>query len=327
MKILVTGAAGFIGSHLCIALLNEGHSVAGIDNLNPYYDPSLKTARLRHIEAEDKGGNFVFHKIDICEKEPLERLFAEGGFDMVCHLAAQAGVRYSIDNPDAYIQSNIEGFFNLLECCRRHPAKHLIFASSSSIYGNNQSIPYKESDPADSPVSLYAATKKSNELMAYSYASLYGIPCTGLRFFTVYGAWSRPDMAPFLFAKALFDGKEITLFNHGEMERDFTYIDDVTKAIHGILPLPPVKEDGNGAAYRILNIGNSKPVNLNNFVNTLEDITGIKAKKNLAPMQPGDVKATWADVSALQRLTGYAPSTSIKEGLSVFVEWYKNYYL
>ena len=327
MKILVTGAAGFIGFHLCKALLNEGHHVTGIDNLNPYYDPSLKTARLAHISEDDKNNSFIFHKTDICEREQLVQLFAENRFDMVCHLAAQAGVRYSIDHPEAYMRSNIDGFFNMLECCRRYPVKHLVFASSSSIYGNNRSVPYKESNPSDEPVSLYAATKKSNELMAYSYASLYGIPCTGLRFFTVYGPWSRPDMAPFLFVKALFNGDEIRLFNNGDMERDFTYIDDVVEGILQILPACPVKEAENDAAYRILNIGNSKPVKLNDFVSTLEEITGIQAKKTLAPMQPGDVKATWADVSELQRLTGYAPSTSLKQGLAAFVEWYKSYYL
>ena len=327
MKILVTGAAGFIGYHLCRALLNEGHTVTGLDNLNPYYDPSLKMARLNRLEEDDNSGQFIFHKTDIREKELLKKLFAEGGFDIVCHLAAQAGVRYSIDHPEAYMQSNIEGFFNILECCRHHPVKHLVFASSSSIYGNNSSIPYKESDPSDCPVSLYAATKKSNELMAYSYASLYGLPCTGLRFFTVYGPWSRPDMAPFLFAKALFEGGEICLFNHGEMERDFTYIDDVIEGVLQILPNYPEKGAEDNTAYRILNIGNSKPVKLNEFVNVLEEIAGIEAKKTYAPMQPGDVKTTWADVSALQRLTGYAPSTSIKQGLSAFVEWYRDYYL
>ena len=327
MKILVTGAAGFIGSHLCGALLKQGHSVTGIDNLNAYYDPALKTARLKHIKDSNPNGRFVFHKTDICEKELLEQLFTESGFETVYHLAAQAGVRYSIDHPEAYIQSNITGFFNLLECCRRYPVRHLIFASSSSIYGNNSSIPYKENDTSDQPVSLYAATKKSNELMAYSYASLYGIPCTGLRFFTVYGAWSRPDMAPFLFLKAIFDGEEISLFNYGDMERDFTYIDDVIEGMLQILPIPPVKGAENNATYRVLNIGNSNPIKLNDFVSVLEEVAGIKAKKSLAPMQPGDVKATWADVSALQHLTGYTPATPIKKGLSVFVEWYKSYYL
>ena len=325
MNILVTGAAGFIGAHLCRALLEEGHKVTGIDNLNAYYDPALKSARLASIREHNNATAFVFHKMDICEPEPMNELFADERFDLVCHLAAQAGVRYSIDRPEVYIQSNLSGFFNLLECCRRYPVKHLVFASSSSVYGNNAAIPYKESDCTDTPVSLYAATKKSNELMAYSYASLYGIPCTGLRFFTVYGPWSRPDMAPFLFAKALFAGEEIKLFNSGDMMRDFTYIDDITEGMMQVLSHFPEKESGH-PPYRILNIGNSKPVKLDDFVATLERLTGIVAKKVLLPMQPGDVKATWADVSALKSLTGYAPSTSLEWGLAAFVEWYKSYY-
>ena len=326
MKILVTGAAGFIGAHLCRSLLEEGHRVVGIDNLNPYYDPSLKAARLNYVkESENAASAFIFHEMDICNQESLNRLFAGERFDLVCHLAAQAGVRYSIDCPDTYIRSNISGFFNILECCRHYPVKHLLFASSSSVYGNNASFPYKESDCTDEPVSLYAATKKSNELMAHSYASLYGIPCTGLRFFTVYGSWSRPDMAPFLFVKALFEGEEIKLFNCGDMMRDFTYIDDVTEGIVQVLPRSPEKEGGH-VPYRILNIGNSMPVKLDDFVATIERLTGITAKKALLPMQPGDVKATWADVSALKKLTGYSPSTSLERGLAAFVEWYRSYY-
>lgn len=326
MKILVTGAAGFIGAALSRALIQEGHQLIGIDNLNSYYDPSLKEARLHLLTSikEYEAEAFIFNKIDICDKEKLTRLFEKEHFDIVCHLAAQAGVRYSIEHPETYIQSNLVGFFNILECCRQYPVKHLIYASSSSVYGNNKSMPYRESDKTDSPVSLYAATKKSNEMMAYSYAALYKIPVTGLRFFTVYGPWGRPDMAPFLFAKALFEGTLIKLFNYGDLMRDFTYIDDIVRGIVQILPIPPSEKEEK---YRILNIGNSEPIQLKEFISTLEQITHITAKKEMLPMQPGDVKATWADTSALKKLTGYSPSTSLKQGLTNFIEWYKKYYL
>ncbi|MDD6210940.1 MAG: NAD-dependent epimerase/dehydratase family protein [Bacteroidales bacterium] len=329
MKILVTGAAGFIGAHLSLALMKEGHQVVGIDNLNSYYDPSLKNARLASLFSfqEKVGKSFRFEKIDICNAVALSRLFADEQFELVCHLAAQAGVRYSIEHPEAYVQSNLVGFSNVMECCRRFSIKHFLFASSSSVYGNNQSIPYKESDRTDAPVSLYAATKKSNELMAHSYASLYELPTTGLRFFTVYGPWGRPDMAPFLFTKALFEGKSIKLFNHGDLMRDFTYIDDIIEGVVRILRIPPEKGDNNGLPFRILNIGNATPVQLDKFVSTLEQLTGITAKKEFLPMQPGDVDATWADVSALKALTDYSPSTSLEQGLSAFITWYKKYYL
>ena len=326
MKILVTGAAGFIGATLSRELIREGHQIIGVDNFNTYYDPSLKEARLEFLKsiAEYKSETFTLKKIDICDKEKLSQLFENEHFDIVCHLAAQAGVRYSIEHPETYIQSNIIGFFNILESCRKYPVKHLVYASSSSVYGNNKTMPYRESDKTDSPVSLYAATKKSNEMMAYSYASLYKIPVTGLRFFTVYGPWGRPDMAPFLFLKAFFEGKPIKLFNHGDLMRDFTYIDDIVQGIIQILPIPPSEKEENS---RILNIGNSKPIQLKEFISTLEQITHITAKKEMLPMQPGDVKATWADTSALTKLTGYTPSTTLKQGLTNFVEWYKKYYL
>ena len=332
-KILVTGVAGFIGFHLCKRLIERGDEVTGIDNINDYYDIKLKFDRLRQIES---CKNFQFIKIDIADREGVSRLFSEKEFDIVVNLAAQAGVRYSLKNPYAYIDSNISGFLNILEGCRHTKIKHLVFASSSSVYGANTKMPYSVHHNVDHPMSLYAATKKANELMAHTYASLYHIPCTGLRFFTVYGQWGRPDMAYFLFTKAITEGKPIDVFNYGKMKRDFTYIDDITEGIVRVMdkiPEPNQNWSGNNpdsatsyAPYKLYNIGNNNPVELMRFIEVLEVFIGKKAKKNLLPIQPGDVPATFADVDDLVKDAGFKPSTTIEAGLGRFVAWYKDYY-
>lgn len=315
---LITGGAGFIGFYLSKALLEKGAVVIGIDNLNDYYEVSLKEDRLAILV---QFPNYKFIKADIADKEAVFKVFEEYKPQIVVNLAAQAGVRYSIDNPDAYIQSNLVGFFNILEGCRHFPVEHLVFASSSSVYGGNKKVPFSVEDKVDKPVSLYAATKKSNELMAYSYSKLYQIPLTGLRFFTVYGPMGRPDMAYFKFAKKIMADEPIQIYNNGDMLRDFTYIDDIIKGVENILCNPP-KEDENGAAYKIYNIGNNKPEKLMDYIAVLEKCLGKEAKKEYLPMQPGDVYETYADVSELMRDFDFKPSTTIEEGLSKFAEWF-----
>lgn len=328
MNILVTGAAGFIGFHTTIALLTRGDIVVGIDNLNDYYDVSLKEARLQEIRAHPKAANFKFIKLDLAERDTTLQLFTDEKPEAIVHLAAQAGVRYSIENPYAYISSNIVGFTHILEACRVIQPKHLVYASSSSVYGGNTKLPFSETDPVDHPVSLYAATKKSNELMAHTYSHLYGIPTTGLRFFTVYGPWGRPDMAPFLFADAILNHRPIKVFNHGDMMRDFTYIDDIVKGLIRVLDKPAtvVQDASNSAPYRLFNIGNNKPEKLLDFIGYLETAFGVNAEKEFLPMQAGDVKATFADTSALDAWVGFKPNTDLKLGVEKFVNWYRNYY-
>jgi len=321
-KILITGAAGFIGFHLAQRLCRGDVQVFGIDNLNDYYDVSLKEARLNELT---KHKNFTFLQSDLEDEAKIDQAFAGFKPDVVINLAAQAGVRYSLDNPRAYIQSNIVGFMNILEGCRQHDVKHLIFASSSSVYGANKKVPFSESDNVDHPISLYAATKKSNELMAHSYAHLYGIPCSGLRFFTVYGPWGRPDMAYFKFTDAIKQGKPIDVYNNGDMKRDFTYIDDVTEAIDKLTTHLPAK-DSDGAACEIYNIGNNNPEQLMDMISQLEDALGQKAEINMQPMQPGDVYETYADIDTLQKAVGFKPSTPLKDGLQKFASWYQEYY-
>lgn len=321
-RYLITGGAGFIGFYLSKALLEKGAEVVGLDNLNDYYEVSLKEERLAILRGLE-GYRFV--KADLSDKETVFRLFEEYRPQIVVNLAAQAGVRYSIDNPDAYIQSNIVGFFNILEACRHYPVEHLVFASSSSVYGGNKKVPFSTQDQVDQPVSLYAATKKSNELMAYSYSKLYQIPLTGLRFFTVYGPMGRPDMAYFKFAKKIMADEPIQIYNNGDMLRDFTYIDDIITGVENILCNPP-STDENGAAYKIYNIGNNKPEKLMDYIAVLEKCLGKEATKEFLPMQPGDVYETYADVTDLMRDYGFKPSTTIEEGLSKFAEWFKNYY-
>lgn len=387
-KILITGTAGFIGFHLSETLLKRGDVVVGLDNINDYYDVNLKYGRLaesgiardeagRHHgvsrdaadggRAEGSGSpqgrqspgpvliqssvhkNYRFVRMDLADAQGLKTLFESEGFDHVVHLAAQAGVRYSLTNPQAYIDANITGFLNILEACRAHPVKHLVYASSSSVYGKNTRMPFSVSDNVDHPVSLYAATKKSNELMAHTYSHLFGIPATGLRFFTVYGPWGRPDMALFLFTRAILEGRPIEVFNQGEMQRDFTYIDDIIKGVVHVLdkPAEPLIATGAGAAkeavapawdsrspdpsgsdvpHRVYNIGNSHPTKLMDFIESLEKALGRRAEKILMPMQPGDVPATWADVSALQRDFNYRPGTPIEQGIAAFVDWYRGFY-
>jgi|WetSurMetagenome_2_1015567.scaffolds.fasta_scaffold00075_47 UDP-glucuronate 4-epimerase len=332
-KVLVTGAAGFIGFHLCDRLISLGFDVTGIDNINDYYDTGLKLDRLKRLEGRD---GFRFLKLDMKDRTGMQTLFEAGGYEAVVNLAAQAGVRYSLKNPYAYIDSNISGFLNVLEGCRMSGVGHLVFASSSSVYGANTKMPFSTHDNVDHPVSLYAATKKANELMAHAYASMYNIPCTGLRFFTVYGPWGRPDMAYFLFTKAIIEGRRIDVFNHGKMKRDFTYIDDVVEGVIRVMgrcPEPDETRRGDAsdparsyAPYRIYNIGNNCPVELMRFIETLEDCIGIKAEKNLMPIQQGDVPATFADVDDLVADAGFRPSTPIGEGLRKFVDWYRGYY-
>ena len=333
MKVLVTGAAGFIGMHVVQRLVARGDSVVGIDNLNAYYDPSLKQARLAQLA---ELATFRFEMLDIVDGAALDALFARERFDRVVHLAAQAGVRYSIDNPLAYGDSNLSGFLNVLEACRHHPVEHLVYASSSSVYGGNAKMPFSEADSVDHPVSLYAATKKANELMAHTYSHLYGIPTTGLRFFTVYGPWGRPDMAYFSFTRDILDGTPIAVFNDGKMMRDFTYIDDIVDGVAAVLDKPATPDPGfdalaphpgrSRAPYRVFNIGNQDPVQLGSFIETIEQALGVEAVKVFKPMQPGDVVATHADVSALAAWTGVSPGTPLLEGISHFVEWYRRYY-
>ncbi|MBR4051021.1 MAG: NAD-dependent epimerase [Clostridia bacterium] len=320
-KVILTGAAGFIGSHLAKRLLETGVEVVGIDNINDYYDVSLKYHRLSLLE---KYENFTFIRCDISNKVELTGIFEEHKADVVINLAAQAGVRYSIENPQVYIDSNVIGFFNILEACRNNPVKHLVYASSSSVYGNSDKVPFSVDDRVDNPISLYAATKKSNELMAYTYSHLFGIPATGLRFFTVYGPAGRPDMAYFSFTKKILAGEPIKLFNYGELERDFTYVDDIVEGIMNIIPTVP--EEKNGARAKVYNIGNNKPVALKEFVAALEEAIGVKAKIEYLPMQPGDVYRTYADISELEKDFGFRPQTDIRTGLKRFAEWYKDYY-
>ncbi|MEZ9708222.1 protein CapI [Vibrio breoganii] len=332
MKYLVTGAAGFIGSAVVERLTDAGHEVVGIDNMNDYYQVSLKEDRLTRI-IHDK---FVFKNLDLADREGIATLFAEEQFDKVIHLAAQAGVRYSIDNPLAYADSNLVGHLTILEGCRHHKIKHLVYASSSSVYGLNKKMPFDTADSVDHPISLYAATKKSNELMAHTYSHLYGVPTTGLRFFTVYGPWGRPDMALFKFTKAIMNGDEIDVYNNGDMQRDFTYIDDIVEGIIRIQDVVPETnsdwsvEEGSpatsSAPYRVYNIGHGSPVKLMEYIEALEDALGIEAKKNFMPMQPGDVYATYADTEDLFKATGYKPQVKVKEGVKAFADWYKAYY-
>jgi UDP-glucuronate 4-epimerase len=332
-KILVTGAAGFIGFHLCRRLLARGEEVVGLDNLNDYYDVNLKLSRLKQITMER---SFKPVRLDLAERDGIATLFREEKFDVVVNLAAQAGVRYSLKNPYSYIDSNISGFLNILEGCRHNGVKHLVFASSSSVYGANTKMPFSVHHNVDHPVSLYAATKKANELMAHTYASLYQLPCTGLRFFTVYGPWGRPDMALFLFTKAILEGRPIDVFNYGRMQRDFTYIDDIIEGVARIMEKVPGKNPlwsgdepdsaTSYAPYKLYNIGNNNPVELMRFIEVLEDCLGKKAEKNLLPLQAGDVPATYADVDDLMRDVGFKPSTPLEEGIGKFVEWYREYY-
>ena len=333
MHILLTGAAGFIGMHTAERLLARGDEVTGIDNLNDYYDPTLKEARLARLTPH---AGFRFVKMDVADRAGMEALFAAEKFDRVIHLAAQAGVRYSLQNPHAYIDSNVVGFMNILEGCRHAKVQHLVYASSSSVYGGNTRMPFSEADSVDHPVSIYAATKKANELMAHTYSHLYGLPTTGLRFFTVYGPWGRPDMALFLFTKKILAGEPIDVFNHGHHTRDFTYVDDIVEGVIRTLdrvpgpdpaydPLAPTPASSL-APYRVYNIGNHQPVQLLRYIEVLEDCLGRKAEKRLLPMQPGDVPDTEADVEALRRDTGYSPATPIETGVRRFVEWYRAFY-
>nr|WP_263327392.1 NAD-dependent epimerase [Neobacillus sp. Marseille-Q6967] len=326
-NILITGCAGFIGFHLSKRLLSTDYFIIGIDNLNSYYDVQLKQARLNLLK---KHKNFSFELCSIDNKEAMEKLFSKYNIDIVINLAAQAGVRYSLENPYAYIQSNIIGFMNILECCRLHQIEHLIYASTSSVYGANKKIPFSTKDNVDHPVSLYAATKKANELMAHTYSHLYDLPTTGLRFFTVYGPWGRPDMSYFKFTKAILNGKPIQVFNSGNMMRDFTYIDDIVEGILRLIEKKPdriqLPEVSSNAPCKIYNIGNNQPVELMHFISVLEEKIGKKAIKEFLPMQAGDVPATYADVEDLEKDIGFKPKTSIEEGLEKFVDWYKKYY-
>jgi len=348
MKILVTGAAGFIGFHVVENLVKAGHEVVGLDIINDYYDVELKYGRLSvsgiqkeeiHEQARVQSNvhrNYSFVKADLADDEFLLELFNRENFEAVINLAAQAGVRYSLTNPKAYLKSNFSGFFNILEACRQHPVKHLVYASSSSVYGLNDKMPFSETDPANHPISLYAASKKSNELMAHAYSHLFKIPTTGLRFFTVYGPWGRPDMALFLFTKAIFAGLPIEVYNDGNMQRDFTYIDDIVAGIVRVMEQPAEPSAGwdssdpdpsrSSAPYRVFNIGNSKPVKLMDFVRSIEKVAGIKANINYKPLQMGDVLATWADTSALQSAVDYLPNTPVDMGVQKFVDWYKTFY-
>jgi len=320
--VLITGGAGFIGFHLSKACLSAGYAVVGYDNLNDYYDVGLKEERLRILQAFD---NYTFVKGDLADAQAVNALFEQYAFSIVVNLGAQAGVRYSLEHPHAYIQSNVVGFFNILEACRHYPVEHLLYASSSSVYGNQQKTPFSVEDPVDKPISLYAATKKSNELMAYSYSHLYGIPATGLRFFTVYGPYGRPDMAYFSFSQKIMKGEPIKVFNNGDLYRDFTYVDDVVKGIMAMLEVPP-KPDENGDRATVYNIGNNHPEKLGYFIECLEEVLGKTAIKEYYPMQPGDVYQTYADISKLEQDFGFRPATPLKEGLAKFAQWFKGYY-
>ena len=334
MKILVTGAAGFIGYHLTKYLANEKHAVTCIDNINDYYDVDLKLGRLTDLgfvidKPREKNADYSiissvfpgikFYKMDLCDKDRITKLFSDNNFDIILHLAAQAGVRYSLENPDVYISANIQGFLNILEAARQYPPKHLVYASSSSVYGLNNKTPFSENDKVDQPASLYAATKRSGELIAHTYSHLFNIPLTGIRFFTVYGPWVRPDMAPFIFTKSIIEEKPISVFNFGNMKRDFTYVDDIVEGINRIMNMIP----GNNKIY---NIGNGEPISLMDFIHTLEDALGKKAILRYEPMQSGDVYMTWADCSALEHDTGFRPYTPLSDGICKFVEWYINFY-
>ncbi|PLD06459.1 NAD-dependent epimerase [Klebsiella pneumoniae] len=332
MKFLVTGAAGFIGFHVSKRLLNDGHQVVGIDNINDYYDVKLKESRLEQLESP----SFTFYKLDLADRDGMAKVFETEQFERVIHLAAQAGVRYSLENPYAYADSNLTGYLNILEGCRHNKVQHLLYASSSSVYGLNRKMPFSTDDSVDHPVSLYAATKKANELMAHTYSHLYSIPTTGLRFFTVYGPWGRPDMALFKFTKAMLEGKSIDVYNYGKMKRDFTYIDDIVEAIvriQDVIPQPDPEwtvEEGSpatsSAPYRVYNIGNSSPVELMDYINALEQALGLEAKKNMMPIQPGDVLNTSAETQALYKTIGFKPETPVQQGVKNFVDWYKEYY-
>ncbi len=333
MKVLLTGAAGFIGMTTALRLLARGDEVVGLDNLNDYYDVRLKLARLARLQALP---GFRFAKLDVADRAGTERLFADERFDRVIHLAAQAGVRYSLQNPQSYIDSNVVGFMNILEGCRHSRVQHLVYASSSSIYGGNTRMPFSERDSVDHPVSIYAATKKANELMAHTYSHLFGLPTTGLRFFTVYGPWGRPDMALFLFTKAILEGRPIDVFNHGRMQRDFTYVDDIVEGVVRVLdrvaeadpayrPEQPDPATSN-APFRVFNIGNNNPVPLLEFIACIEEVIGRKAQKNLLPLQDGDVPATYADTDSLRDWVGFVPATDIRTGIGRFVAWYREYY-
>jgi UDP-glucuronate 4-epimerase len=333
MKTLVTGTAGFIGYHVALRLLERGIEVIGLDSLNSYYDVNLKKARLSRLEGRAR---FTFHRMDLVDRAAVQALFQSNPPRRVIHLAAQAGVRYSLENPHAYVDSNLTGFMHILEGCRHQKVEHLVYASSSSVYGANTRMPFTVGDTVDHPVSLYAASKKANELMAHAYSHLYGLPTTGLRFFTVYGPWGRPDMALFLFTRAILQGKPISLFNQGRMRRDFTYIDDIVEGVIRVSEMPAQPDplwDGadpnpgtSQAPYRIFNIGNNQPVELLRLIEVLEEALGRRAQKELLPLQPGDVPATWADVSELSALTGFAPCTPIEEGVRRFVAWYREFY-
>ena len=335
MKVLVTGVAGFIGMHTALALLARGDEVVGIDNLNDYYSPQLKRDRLAHIVTLQPDAPFRFVELDVADGPGMNHLFEVERVDRVVHLAAQAGVRYSLQNPQAYAQSNLVGFVNVLEGCRHHGVAHLVYASSSSVYGGNTRMPFSEDDPVDHPVSLYAATKKANELMAHTYSHLYRLPTTGLRFFTVYGPWGRPDMAPMLFARAILAGEPIKVFNHGQMRRDFTYIDDIVAGVVAAMDRPPAPDSGfdrmaptpasSWAPYRVFNIGHSQPVALMDFIAALEQALGREAIKDFQPMQPGDVPATFANVDRLTAWTGVHPSTDLATGVARFIGWYRAY--
>ena len=347
-KILITGTAGFIGYHLAHTLLSRGYEVVGLDSINNYYDVSLKVGRLeaagiprkaiayREEVASAKNPGYTFVQLKLEDRVSLMDLFRTHEFGAVIHLAAQAGVRYSIKNPQAYIDSNVQGFMNILEACRTFPVEHLVYASSSSVYGLNQKVPFSTDDHVDHPVSLYAATKKSNELMAHTYSHLFGIPTTGLRFFTVYGPWGRPDMAYFLFTDAILNDRPIKVFNHGKMQRDFTYIDDIVEGVIRVLEQPPAANDDydrvrsepatSSAPYRVYNIGNNQPVPLMAFIEAIERALGKEAQKEMLPMQPGDVETTYADASPLMQEFGYQPNTPVQQGIDRFVEWYRGYY-
>ncbi|MDZ7592189.1 MAG: NAD-dependent epimerase [Rubrivivax sp.] len=333
MKILITGAAGFIGSTAALRLLARGDEVVGLDNLNDYYSVQLKLDRLARLTPHER---FRFVKLDVADRAGMERMFAEERFDRVIHLAAQAGVRYSLQNPQAYVESNVVGFMNVLEGCRHAKVQHLVYASSSSVYGGNTRMPFSEHDSVDHPVSMYAATKKANELMAHTYSHLFGLPTTGLRFFTVYGPWGRPDMALFLFTKAILEGRPIDVFNHGQMQRDFTYVDDIVEGVVRVLdrvatPNADYRAEAPDPAtsnvpFRVFNIGNHHPVPLLDYIGCIEDALGLKAEMNLLPLQDGDVPATYADVDALRDWVGFTPATDIRTGIGRFVEWYRGYY-
>ena len=338
MKILITGTAGFIGFHLTNRLLADGHDVLGVDNINDYYDVKLKKDRLAFAgidsdklqentpQVSEKNPRYSFVKADLVNRDVMNNLFETEKPDVVVNLAAQAGVRYSLEYPQTYIDSNITGFLNILEGCRHHGVEHLIYASSSSVYGANTNLPFSTEDRVDNPVSLYAASKKSNELMAHTYSHLFDIPTTGLRFFTVYGPWGRPDMALFIFTKAMIEGKKIDVYNFGKMSRDFTYVDDIVEGITRLIPKSPAKSEENKAPYRLFNIGYGSPVKLMDFIHEIEENLGVEADKNLMAIQPGDVPKTWAEVENLFELTDFKPQVSVKEGVKNFIDWYKEYY-